>query len=170
MRNEIQTFRPHVIAYAAPILALLAGGALAFPVRSFLTSYGANALYSASGNHYRYVPEIVKWLDWAILGGGGFVVVSSLVALLGAFIRRETSCLTISQDQVVWRTGWLNLIEKSVAVSEIIGISLEQSLMGRLFGFGRIDIETRGVDHIRVGGIESPDAVQGLLRRLKSGS
>lgn len=169
MQDEFkQTFRPHVIAYVSPILALLAGGALAFPGRSYLAGYWADALYSISGMHYRYVPEIVKWLDRLVFAVGGIVFVLALVTLLGAFVRRQTSSLMISKDQVVWRTGWLNLSEKSVSVTEVIGVSLDQSLAGRLIGFGNIDIETRGVDHITVGGIESPDTVQELLRRLKS--
>jgi len=72
------------------------------------------------------------------------------VALLGlwlivVWIRWSSRSFTITDRRVILNTGVLSRASKVIALDRVQDISTNQSLLGRMLGYGRIEIDSAGV-------------------------
>ncbi len=66
-------------------------------------------------------------------------------------------------DKVVEKSGVLNKIEKSNVFTGVVAVSVKQSLLGRLLGYGDVRIDTRGKFDINTTGIKNPNGLKKYL-------
>lgn len=81
---------------------------------------------------------------------------AALAVLLIAFIRRRTSEFAVTNKRVILKLGVLNTRSVELLLSKIEGITVTQSLSGRLFGFGGIVVSGSGGTQERFTGIQAP--------------
>src|SRR5437867_8102905 len=81
-------------------------------------------------------------LEWGVVGAG-FLIVSGLVGL-AAYIRRRTSEFVVTNQRVVIKVGWLFRRSLETMLNKVESIGVEQSLSGRLFGYGTIVVRGTG--------------------------
>jgi hypothetical protein len=55
-----------------------------------------------------------------------------------------TRVLEVSPDSIVYREGFLDKKERSIPTSKITDVTLSQSLTGRIFGYGTLNLQTSG--------------------------
>ena len=72
------------------------------------------------------------------------VVVIGLFMLLGAFIRRVTTELAVTNKRVIIKTGWLSRRTLEMNLAKVENIAVDQSIMGRIFGYGSITVVGTG--------------------------
>ena len=88
-------------------------------------------------------PGIFWFGAWAALILLGIIVVG-VVIFLTAWIKMKTTDFAVTNRRVILKTGWLNRHTHELAVESVEGVSLDQSMIARMFGFGRVVVTGTG--------------------------
>jgi uncharacterized membrane protein YdbT with pleckstrin-like domain len=87
---------------------------------------------------------IVFWIAaWAALLLLGIIVIGVFI-FLAAAIHMWTTDFAVTNRRVVLKRGWLNRRTQELAVESVEGVALNQSLIARLFGYGRVIVTGTG--------------------------
>lgn len=86
----------------------------------------------------------VFWLGaWAALIFLGVILVGVFIFLRAVIIMKTTD-FAVTNRRVILKRGWLNRRTQELAVESVEGVSLDQSLVARLFGYGRVLVTGTG--------------------------
>jgi uncharacterized membrane protein YdbT with pleckstrin-like domain len=86
----------------------------------------------------------IFWVGaWAALLLLGIIVVGVFI-FAGMAIKMMTTDFAVTNRRVILKEGWLNRKTHELAVESVEGVSLDQSLWARLFGFGRVIVTGTG--------------------------
>ena len=96
------------------------------------------------------VLAIASW-SWAdnqnlSLALGIAAIISALLALssaLRAFIRRSSTELAVTDQRVIYKTGLLARHTLEMSRGKVESVAVDQTLLGRLFGYGTVTV--RGI-------------------------
>jgi uncharacterized membrane protein YdbT with pleckstrin-like domain len=88
-------------------------------------------------------------LKWVPLGLG-------LLFLLGAFIKRQSSDFAVTNKRVMMKTGVFNTRSIELLLSKIEAITVVQSFIGRILGYGDIVVTGSGGTKETFSRIQSP--------------
>jgi uncharacterized membrane protein YdbT with pleckstrin-like domain len=86
---------------------------------------------------------------WFLLG---------LLGFLRMMIRKWTTEIGVTSHRFVEKYGALSMRTNEIALPNIEGVKVNQSLLGRIFGYGTIRIEGTGVDAVTTPDIADPVA------------
>lgn len=113
----------HWILLIAPALWLLAGGAML-------------------GNSLRLegVPQLIA------LAGGGVATVFGLMGAARELLRLWTTEYAVTSSRVVAKHGWIRRTTTSLPGARIESVHVDQTVLGRLFGYGTVTVRGTG-DH-----------------------
>jgi uncharacterized membrane protein YdbT with pleckstrin-like domain len=99
-------------------------------------------------------PQIKDVVDIA----GGFVLVLGLLALSQAWFRRSITELAVTDHRVIYKRGFLRRHTVEMNMDKVETVDVDQSVLGRLLGFGTIHVHGTGQ------GIENLNRVAAPLR------
>ncbi len=103
-------------------------------------------------------------LTWtAALAGLWFLV--GLISFLRMMIRKWTTEVGVTSHRFVEKYGALSMRTNEIALPNIEGVKVNQSLMGRILGYGTIRIEGTGVDAVTTPDIADP---VGFVRAIQT--
>jgi len=86
----------------------------------------------------------IFWVGaWAALLLLGIVAVGVFM-FTAAAIKMKTTDFAVTNRRVILKRGWLNRHTQELAVESVEGVSLNQSLIARLFGYGRVVVTGTG--------------------------
>lgn len=88
-------------------------------------------------------PGVFWFGAWAALLLLGIIVVGLIIFAIAA-IKMATTDFAVTNRRVILKRGWLNRRTHELAVESVEGVSLDQSLVARLFGYGRIVVTGTG--------------------------
>jgi uncharacterized membrane protein YdbT with pleckstrin-like domain len=80
------------------------------------------------------------WLALLVLG----IAIVGVVIFIVAAVHMLTTDFAVTNRRVVIKRGWLNRRTQELAVESVEGVSLRQSLIARLFGYGRVIVTGTG--------------------------
>jgi uncharacterized membrane protein YdbT with pleckstrin-like domain len=80
-------------------------------------------------------------LGWVLVGIYIFIVMT---------VRYHTTEIGITTHRFILKTGLFTLNTQEIALQNIEGVKVHQSMWGRIFGYGNIRIEGTGVDAVEV--------------------
>lgn len=83
-------------------------------------------------------------------------VAVALALLFAAWLRRHSSEFAVTNKRVIIKLGVMSTRSMELLLSKIEGITVTQSLWGRLFGFGEIVVTGSGGTQEPFDGIQSP--------------
>ena len=110
------------------------------------------------------LPGIRDPLAWTIaLLGLWFVV--GLISFLRLMIRKWSTEIGVTSHRFVEKYGAFSMRTNEIALPNIEGVKVRQSLMGRLFGYGTVRIEGTGVDAATTPEIADP---VGFVRAIQT--
>jgi membrane protein YdbS with pleckstrin-like domain len=75
-----------------------------------------------------------------------FFVALAAIAAIPAFIRRSSCEFAVTSKRVVVKVGFLRRHSTEILLRQVEGITVDQGLLGRIFGFGTIVVEGTGSD------------------------
>lgn len=91
------------------------------------------------------------WLHWArawaallVLG----IVIFGIVYFIMEMIRLNTTDFAVTDRRVVLKKGLLSADLQEISLDAIEGSALNQSMFGRMFGYGKLTVHGRGEMHI----------------------
>ena len=95
----------------------------------------------------------------------GLLFVLGLVVFLRMMIRKWSAEIGITSHRFVEKFGLLSMRTNEIALPNIEGVRVHQSVLGRLFGYGTIRIEGTGVDSVTTPSIADP---VGFVRAIQT--
>ena len=117
--------------------------------RAVLTFLVAVAVAIASP----YAPSDTQPL---VLGLAALVALAGLVFFLVAGIRRATTELAVTNQRVVYKRGLMGRHTVEMNRSKIESVDVDQSLLGRIFGYGTVQLRGTGGSLEPVAAIRDP--------------
>jgi uncharacterized membrane protein YdbT with pleckstrin-like domain len=132
-----------------------------YNVRAWLAVLVPTAMLAAT---FLYADEMMRQ-GLAILGAA--LLIAGFFVFLSMMIHKWTTEIGITSHRFVKKTGFISLKTAEVALPNIEGVRVTQSLWGRLFGYGRLRIEGTGDDHIDIPNIQDPVGFRRAIETAK---
>jgi uncharacterized membrane protein YdbT with pleckstrin-like domain len=99
----------------------------------------------------------------AIAAGVLFVI--GFLAFLRLMIRKWSTEIGVTSHRFVERYGLLSMHTNEIALPNIEGVRVNQSILGRIFGYGTVRVEGTGVDSVTTPNIADP---VGFVRAIQT--
>jgi uncharacterized membrane protein YdbT with pleckstrin-like domain len=80
------------------------------------------------------------WLALIFLG----IVLIGIYIFLRSVIIMNTTDFAVTNRRIILKRGWLNRSTQEIAVESVEGVLLNQSILGRIFGYGRVIVTGTG--------------------------
>lgn len=100
------------------------------------------------------------WIEVILLGG----CVIGLLALLRRMLPIWTTEIGVSNHRLIMKRGWLSRSTDELQLKAIEQVNFKQGFLGRLFGFGQVEVHGTGVDDLHIPAIADP---HGLLKAIE---
>ena len=125
---------------------------------------GETVVYETQLHWLIYLRAILAFIVFCVLAGGAVSVASgqrqylslslwiaalifallALSAALGAFVRRTTTELAVTNHRVIYKTGLLSRHTLEMNLSKVESVDVNQSILGRILGYGTIIVRGTG--------------------------
>jgi uncharacterized membrane protein YdbT with pleckstrin-like domain len=135
---------------------------------------GEKVLYSTNAHWIFFGPAILLWILAAVLfalsgmvpAGSSLIVVcwalAAIVALFAlyktitAWFHRWTTETDVTNLRVVHKTGFINRQTFEMSLDKIESVDVDQSIPGRIFGYGNVTITGVGKSEEKLDTVASP--------------
>ena len=128
---------------------------------------GEKVLYSTTIHGIIYLPGLICWAVAAacVVGAGIFpplIIGSGIFAVIGgvlvfrAWFQRWTTETDVTNMRVVHKEGFIQRRTFEMSLEKVESVDVDQSIAGRIFGFGDVTIRGVGEGRERIKMIGSP--------------
>lgn len=83
------------------------------------------------------------------------IIIIGIVTFLGMMIRKWTTEIVVTTDRLMYKTGWIARHVEEISLTRIEEISLTQTVMGRVLGYGSLRVSGTGTSVIHLPSILS---------------
>jgi hypothetical protein len=97
--------------------------------------------------------------------GAGMLAVLGLIVYLRMMMRKWSTEIGVTSHRFVERYGLVSMRTNEIALPNIEGVRVRQSILGRIFGYGTVRIEGTGVDAVTTPTIADP---VGFVRAIQT--
>ena len=97
--------------------------------------------------------------------GAGVLLVIGILAFLRLMIRKWSTEIGVTSHRFVEKYGLLSMKTNEIALPNIEGVRVNQSILGRLIGYGTVRIEGTGVGSVTTPAIADP---VGFVRAIQT--
>lgn len=105
------------------------------------------------------VPMII-WIVLAIPTVG-----ITLLLALYEYLKLRSIEQGVTNKRVILKTGFISRHTEEMKLNSIETVEIRQGIMGRMFGFGTIEVTGRGISDVVFKGVDDP---MGVKRRIES--
>lgn len=105
--------------------------------------------------------KVGYWASYASLAIGALILFLHMIELW-------TTEIVVTTYRFVYKTGLISRDTKEVSLNKIEEISLSQSIIGRLFGYGQLILRGTGVGVIALPNIDNPIALRRIIETAKA--
>jgi len=110
---------------------------------------------------FSWVYSLLAWLALIFLG----IFLIGIAIFLSMMIRKWSTEIGVTSHRFVEKYGALSMRTNEIALPNIEGVKMTQSLLGRLLGYGTVRIEGTGVDAVTTPPIADP---VGFVRAIQT--
>lgn len=89
--------------------------------------------------HWKYTH-----FQWPLLIAAGVFVILGVITLVRAWWQAFTTEIVVTNHRVIYKEGFINRHTDEMNVDKIESVIVDQSILGRIFGYGTIDIRGTG--------------------------
>jgi len=97
------------------------------------------------------------------------VLVGPVIAI-GMMIDKWTTEIVITSRRFVYKRGWIVRRTEEIGLGKLEEINLDQSILGRIFGYGKLRLSGTGVSTIKLPAIDDPLSLRRAIDRVKAGA
>lgn len=94
---------------------------------------------------FHWLQHFWAWVALLVLG----VVLIGIVIWFREMVRLNTTDFVVTNRRIVLKKGIVNVDVDEMNLSSIEGSHIDQSILGRIFGYGRLTVRGRGDTKIR---------------------
>lgn len=107
----------------------------------------------------------VNW-GWVIsVMGVGVMLIAGLVALIEAVAMRSNT-IEFYEKKYIIKSGVLNKHESEALLTNLVSVSVSQTLGGSMFNYGNVSINVIGKHDIRLTGVKNPHDLKHYIEGL----
>jgi uncharacterized membrane protein YdbT with pleckstrin-like domain len=111
--------------------------------------------------HFHWLYSAAAWLALLVMG----VVGIGIIIFISMMVKKWTTEIGVTSHRFVEKKGLFSLRSNEIALPNIEGVKVEQSFLGRVFGYGTVRIEGTGVDAVTTPTIADP---VGFVRAIQT--
>jgi uncharacterized membrane protein YdbT with pleckstrin-like domain len=108
-------------------------------------------------------PSMVPLMGKVIAGVGFVFALAGLGLLIGALVRQSSTELAITNRRLIAKYGFISRSTFEIMANRITGVNFDQTILGRLLGFGTILVHGAGGDISPVDVVSNPQLFQRAL-------
>jgi hypothetical protein len=97
--------------------------------------------------------------------GSGVLFLLGLLTFIRMMVRQWSTEIGVTSHRFVEKYGVLSMRTNEIALPNIEGVRLHQSMLGRIFSYGTVRIEGTGVDSVTTPNISDP---VGFVRAIQT--
>jgi uncharacterized membrane protein YdbT with pleckstrin-like domain len=112
-------------------------------------------------------PGVFWFGAWAALIFLGIVLVGVFIFVIAA-IKMKTTDFAVTNRRVILKRGWLNRHTQELSVESVEGVSLDQSIIARMFGYGRVVVTGTGDAVIAFPPMANPVAFRRAIEKARA--
>lgn len=101
---------------------------------------------------FHWAQKVWPWLALLVLG----VLVIGIVIWAAALVRMRTTRMLVTNRRVMLKRGFWAVHVDELTLGAIEGAEIDQGLVGRIFGFGKLILRGRGETHLRFPTMDQP--------------
>jgi uncharacterized membrane protein YdbT with pleckstrin-like domain len=142
---------------------------------------GEKVLYAANAHWIFFLPAILLWilaaaflvLSWMVPTGSPLMLacwaLAAVVALVAvyktvtAWFHRWTTETDVTNLRVVHKTGFINRQTFEMSLDKIESVDVDQTILGRIFGYGNVTITGVGKSEEKLKTVPSPLAFRNAI-------
>ena len=88
---------------------------------------------------------------------------------LRLLIRAGTTEIAVTSDRFVRKTGLISIKSEEVSLDKIEEVTVNQSIMGRIFGYGNVQVHGTGMGDIKVAMVDNPIRMRREIQTAREG-
>tara|TARA_Y100000992_G_C21087945_1_gene406478 strand:- start:121 stop:546 length:426 start_codon:yes stop_codon:yes gene_type:complete len=115
---------------------------------------------------FHWLYTLIAFLNLLFLG----VFIIGIINFFKMMINKWTTERVLTDLRYIQKTGWIKRDTEEIRISKIEEVDLKQSILGRILGYGSINISGTGSGKITLELIDDPLIFQKNLNNLKSNS
>lgn len=113
----------------------------------FMATAGGLASYYSYDLATLFAPPNLAAIAGRIVAGGAFVLaVLGLGLLMGAVVRQSATELAITNRRLIAKYGFISRATFEILVNRVTGVNFDQTITGRILGYGTILVHGAGGD------------------------
>ena len=132
-----------------------------------MAGYLDKRLYEGEILRYRgefhWIEYAKAWLMLIVFG----IIIFGIVYFIAEMVRLNTTEFVVTDRRVVKKTGLWSANVEEITLDSIEGSSLNQGILGRIFGFGRLSVHGRGETHIQFPNMAHPQKFRAEAEKSK---
>ncbi len=119
-------------------------------------------------------PPDLPWIEGVKYIHPGLRIFSFVVFILGLLsfaqmmVQKATTEIAITNTRLVYKRGLVARSVGEISIDRIEGVNVLQTIMGRIFNYGRLAIRGMGVGEVILPPIEDPIAFRKSIEKAKS--
>lgn len=124
--------------------------------------------------HYSYSilniigPTFSAFIGKPLAGAGLLVAIIGFIMLVSAYMRQATTELVITNRRIIAKYGLISRTTFEIMINRITGSNFDQTIWGRILGFGTVLVHGAGGDVSPIDRISDPQQFyQALMRVLE---
>lgn len=108
-------------------------------------------------------PSLVPIVGRVVAGGALVCALAGLGLLLGALVRQSATELAITNKRLIAKYGFISRATFEIMINRVTGVNFDQSIMGRILGYGTILVHGAGGDISPFDVVTNPQLFQRAL-------
>jgi uncharacterized membrane protein YdbT with pleckstrin-like domain len=96
--------------------------------------------------HFHWLFVLIAVLALVVLGW----ILIGIWIFATMMVRYYTTEIGITNHRFIMKTGWIRRDTQEIALDNIEGVQVHQSVLGRIFGYGALVVQGTGVDAVHL--------------------
>jgi uncharacterized membrane protein YdbT with pleckstrin-like domain len=101
---------------------------------------------------FHWVQKAWPWVALLVLG----IIFVGVFIWIAELVRMNTTRMVVTSRRVILKRGFLSIKVDELTLASVEGAHVEQSIFGRMFGYGKLQIRGRGETHLQFPTMDRP--------------
>lgn len=130
---------------------------------SYLSRRFADGEETVYEGRFHWAQKLWPWLALLMLG----ILVIGIVIWAAVLIRMRTTRMLVTNRRVMLKRGFWAVHVDELTLNSIEGAEIDQGVIGRIFGFGKLTLHGRGDTHIHFPSMDRPGKFRAAIETAR---
>jgi hypothetical protein len=101
---------------------------------------------------FHWIQKAWPWVALLLLG----LLVVGIIIWIAELVRMNTTRMVVTNRRVMLKRGFFSIKVDELTLASVEGAHVDQSIFGRMFGYGKLQLRGRGDTHLQFPTMERP--------------